>query len=118
MRIAGYALPVGEAAQAYVEAHLAEPNFRRWRAMGKAAGDRQTAYDMDLATGPWPGPVPLAAEAVSQGEALNAECPNSGKPVTHLMRVGDKTIGFCNAFCRDKTVADPEAWPKAMALLR
>jgi glutathione S-transferase len=26
------------------------------------------------------------------------------------------TFGFCNAFCRDKTLADPEAWPKFMAL--
>ena len=25
-------------------------------------------------------------------------------------------FGFCNAFCRDKTVADAEAWPKFMAL--
>ena len=27
-----------------------------------------------------------------------------------------RRIGFCNAFCRDKTVADPEAWPKFIAL--
>jgi glutathione S-transferase len=33
------------------------------------------------------------------------------------MQVNNRVFGFCNAFCRDKTVADPEAWPKFMALL-
>ena len=32
-------------------------------------------------------------------------------------RLDGRIFGFCNAFCRDKTVADPEAWPKFMALM-
>jgi glutathione S-transferase len=31
--------------------------------------------------------------------------------VTHLLEAGGRVFGFCNAFCRDKTVADPLAWP-------
>ncbi|WP_425091727.1 glutathione S-transferase [Tropicimonas sp. S265A] len=34
MRIAGYSLPVSEAGVAYINAHLAEPNFLAWRARG------------------------------------------------------------------------------------
>ena len=29
-----------------------------------------------------------------------------------------RVFGFCNPFCRDKTVQDPGAWPKFMAILR
>jgi glutathione S-transferase len=36
--------------------------------------------------------------------------------VTHLAEIGGRIFGFCNAFCRDKTVADPEAWPAFMAI--
>ena len=50
-------------------------------------------------------------------EAENDACPYSGKPVTHVLEVQGRRFGFCNAFCRDKTVADPEAWPKFRALL-
>jgi glutathione S-transferase len=37
--------------------------------------------------------------------------------VTHFLETGGRVFGFCNPFCRDKTVADPEAWPKFTALL-
>jgi len=113
-RIAGYNLPVGADAAAYVAAHLAHPSFRKWRAMGLVDGADQEFYRRDYPTRPWPGPQPLAAKAVATGPAVNDVCPYSGKPVTHFMTLGDKTYGFCNAFCRDKTVADPEAWPKFM----
>ena len=113
-RIAGYNLPVGADAAAYVAAHLAHPSFRKWRAMGLVDGADQEFYRRDYPSRPWPGPQPLAAKAVATGPAVNDVCPYSGKPVTHFMTLGDKTYGFCNAFCRDKTVADPEAWPKFM----
>lgn len=116
-RIATYGLPVGPEAQAYVAAHLAHPSFRRWRAMGLVDGPDQPAYALPLATRPWPGPVPLAAEAVAEGPSENADCPYSGKPVTHFLRLDGRVWGFCNAFCRDKTVADPAAWPAFTALL-
>lgn len=116
-RIAGYNLPVGAQAQAYVAAHLAHGPFRRWRAMGLVDGPDQGFYDRDYPRRPWPGPAPLAAEACA-GPSINAACPYSGKPVTDFARIAGKVIGFCNPFCRDKTVADPEAWPEAMALLQ
>jgi len=116
-RVAGYALPVSPAAQAYVDAHLAHPAFRRWRAMGLVDGPDQSFYDRPWPRRAWPGPAPLPAEACD-GPAINAACPYSGKPVTHFLRVRGQVIGFCNAFCRDKTLADPEAWPQAMALLQ
>lgn len=115
-RIAGYNLPVGPAAQAYVAAHLAHPSFRRWRAMGLIDGADQEFYRRDYPQRPWPGPTPLPARAVDGTQAENTACPYSGKPVTHVLELAGRRFGFCNAFCRDKTVADPEAWPKFMAL--
>ncbi len=121
-RIAGYNLPVGDAARAYVAAHLAHPSFRRWRAMGLADGADQEFYRRDYPTRPWPGPQVLAAKAVSDADfaanpaILNAACPYSGKAVTHALEMGGRRYGFCNAFCRDKTFSDPEAWPKFMEI--
>ena len=115
-RIAGYNLPVGPDAAAYVGAHLAHPSFRRWRAMGLIDGADQDYYRRDYPRRAWPGPKTLAASAVPNGPSVNASCPYSGKPVTDYMQLGGRVWGFCNTFCRDKTVADPEAWPKFMAL--
>ncbi len=116
-RIAGYGLPVGPVTTAYVASHLAEPAFRRWRATGLVRGETLNRYAQDLPTTDWPGPEPLRAEAVDTGTPENATCPYSGDPVTHLARIDGRVFGFCNAFCRDKTVADPLAWPKFAALL-
>jgi glutathione S-transferase len=55
-RVATYGLPVGPAAMAYVEAHLADPAFRAWRAEGLADPVVQATYDLDLPERPWPGP--------------------------------------------------------------
>jgi glutathione S-transferase len=115
-RIAGYNLPVSAAALDYVGAHLAHPDFRRWRAMGAAGGADQEYYRRSYPTRPWPGPAPLAAKAVDGTQSENATCPYSGDPVTHVLELDGRRFGFCNAFCRDKTVADPAAWPKFMAL--
>jgi len=118
-RIATYDLPVGRDAAAYVAAHLAEPEFRAWRAAGLADPLVQPDYDLDLPERPWPGPVPLPARAIEGVAAINATCPFSGEPVASdsLAEVAGTVIGFCNPFCRDKVVADAEAWPAAMALL-
>ncbi|MBN8292597.1 glutathione S-transferase [Rhodobacter sp. NTK016B] len=53
-RIAGYNLPVGEAEQAYVAAHLAHPSFRRWREASLSDGPDQPFYDRDYPQRPWP----------------------------------------------------------------
>jgi glutathione S-transferase len=116
-RIATYNLPVSDRAMAYVQAHLARPSFRRWRAMGLVDGADQEFYRRPYPRRPWPGPVPMAARAVEGTMAENAACPYSGKPVTHVLEMQGRRFGFCNAFCRDKTVADPEAWPAFMAVL-
>ena len=116
-RIATYNLPVSDRAMAYVQAHLAHPSFRRWRAMGLVDGADQEFYRRPYPQRPWPGPVPMAARAVEGVTAENAACPYSGKPVTHVLEMQGRRFGFCNAFCRDKTVADPEAWAEFMALL-
>jgi len=112
-RIAGYGLKVGPQAQAYVDAHLADPAFRRWRAMALTESYDPLPYSMPLPKAPWPGPTPLAATAVADGTASeNTACPYSGKPVTDFLEVDGRVFGFCNPFCRDKTVQDPEAWPQ------
>ena len=117
VRLANYGFDTGPVTRAYCAAHLADPALRRWRAMGLAAGKAAAAFEHDGPPRPWPGPAPLPATAVETGTPENATCPYSGDPVTHLMRMDGRTFGFCNAFCRDKTVADPAAWPAFMALL-
>ena len=101
---------------AYVHAHLAHPSFRRWRAMGMIDGADQDFYRRPYPRRPWPGPVPLAARPVDGTTSENTACPYSGKAISHVLEISGRRIGFCNAFCRDKTVADPEAWPKFMAI--
>ena len=54
MRIAGYALPVGADAQAYVDAHLAHAPLRDWRAEGERRDRTLAVYDMGLPTEPFP----------------------------------------------------------------
>lgn len=115
-RIAGYQLPVGSLAQSYVDTHLAHPLFRQWRAMGLTKTYDPHPYAQPLTPLPWPGPTPLSAEPVDGGPSVNRVCPYSGDPVTHFLRAGGKTYGFCNAFCRDKTANDPAAWPEFMAI--
>ena len=116
-RIATYNLPVSPEAAAYVAAHLAHPAFRRWRAMGLVDGADQAFYRRDWPQRPWPGPTPRAARAVEGTSAENTACPYSGAPVTHVLELDGHRWGFCSAFCRDKTAADPEAWPKFLALI-
>jgi glutathione S-transferase len=116
-RIAGYNLPVSDAAMDYVQAHLEHPSFRRWRAMGMVDGAGQPFYARTWPQRPWPGPKPLHAVAVDGTAARNTRCPYSGKPVTHVLDLASQRYGFCNAFCRDKTVADPQAWPAFMAMV-
>ncbi|WP_299848244.1 glutathione S-transferase [uncultured Roseovarius sp.] len=114
-RIAGYGLDVSTSAQAYVAAHLADPAFRRWRAMGLVHGKVLNRYKKPFATTDWPGPSPLPAQA-ADGTPENINCPYSGNPSTHMLALEGRVFGFCNAFCRDKTAADPAAWPAFMAL--
>ncbi len=115
-RIAGYGLAVNQDARAYVAAHLADPAFRRWRAMSFAKGAELEWYKRDYAQTEWPGPAPIPAKAIEDGSPENQACPYSGKEVTHLGLFDGRTFGFCNAFCRDKTVADAACWPAFMAL--
>lgn len=53
-RVAGYGLPVGPAAAAYVAAHLAHPAFRAWRADALADPRRLPTGGDGLAELPWP----------------------------------------------------------------
>ena len=114
-RIAGFNLPVDEATNAYVSAHLNDPAFRKWRAMGLTVSYDPTPYALDIPTHAWPLAA-LSAKAVNSGTPENITCPYSGDPVTHFMQLEGRIFGFCNAFCRDKTVADPEAWSDFMKI--
>ena len=113
-RIAAYGLPVPPEARAYVAAHLADGAFRRWRARSVARGVVLPWYEVDRPHLPWPGPAPVAARAVAAGPSVNTGCPFSGDPVTDFAEIAGRVIGFCNPFCRDKAVADPEAWPEVV----
>jgi glutathione S-transferase len=97
-RIAGYGLRVSASAQAYVDAHLADPAFRKWRAMALVQGGDVARYARDYDLGTWPGPVPLAARAVPVGPSENAACPYSGKPVSDFLEIDGRVLGFATAF--------------------
>lgn len=62
-RIAGYGLSVSPEAGAYVAAHLADPAFRQWRALGLREGPDQPFYKRDYAQTRWPGPSGEAVPA-------------------------------------------------------
>ncbi|MGB3146632.1 MAG: glutathione S-transferase [Paracoccaceae bacterium] len=114
-RIATYNLPASVSAMDYVNAHLSDPAFRRWRAMGKAQNLIQEVYSRPYPQRPWPGPAPLAA-TIAEGPSENSACPYSGDAVTDFLALDGKVWGFCNPFCRDKTLADAEAWPAFVAM--
>jgi len=114
-RLVTYGLPMSERMQAYVHKHLDDNAFRRWRAMGQTVVYDPFPYQLLFTRADWPGER-IAARAVDGGPSENAQCPYSGKPVTHFMAIEDRIFGFCNTFCRDKTAADPAAWPAFMAL--
>ena len=116
-RIAGFSLPVGQAAGTYVSAHLNDHAFRRWRAMGLVHGPDLPWYDQTHPRRPWPGPRTRPATATRRSDSENSACPYSGKPVTDYLEMDGKIWGFCNPFCRDKTAADPEAWPAFMQMV-
>lgn len=116
MRIAGYGLPVDGFARDYVETQLGHAPLRRWRAMGEANDRTLDVYDQGLATTAFPIPRSIPAQAVDAGPSVNAACPYSGDPVTDFAQIGGRVWGFCNPFCRDKTVSDAGAWPAFMAI--
>jgi len=115
-RLAGNGLPVSGLAADYLKTQLAEPAFRRWRAMGLVKGPDLPWYARDYDQTTWPGPEPLAAKPVAAGPSENDTCPYSGDPVTDFMELDGRIFGFCNPFCRDKTVPDPAAWPAFMEI--
>lgn len=111
-RIIGYGLPVSDANRAYCLELLADTPVRQWRAMGLTVTYDPCPYALDLPSQPWPIGERPAAHPVETGPSRNATCPYSGKPVTHFLELNGQRWGFCNQFCRDKTVADPGAWPQ------
>lgn len=115
-RIATYDLPVGPRARAYVAAHLADPAFRRWRAMGVTKSYDPAPYALNLPSRDWPGPAPLAARATDDSASENSHCPYSGDPVSDYLELDGRVFGFCNPICRDKTLHDPAAWPAFMQM--
>ena len=116
-RFATYGLATTDVSDAYVNTTLADPAMRRWRAMGATKSYDPFPYPQDLPSAAWPIPDLIAARPVEAGTPENDRCPYSDLPVTHLMETQGRIFGFCNAFCRDKTVNDPKAWPQFMALL-
>ena len=114
-RIAGYGLKVGPAAADYVAEHLKDSAFRRWRAMGATKTYDPMPYALDLPNVAWPGPEVLVAKVVD-GPGENANCPYSGDPSVDFLEIDGRVFGFCNKFCRDKTLNDAAAWPDFMAI--
>ncbi len=116
-RIIGYGLPVSEDNRAYCMLLLSDIAVRQWRAMGMTIAYEPFPYPQDLPAHSWPIGGDSEALAVSTGPSVNTACPYSGKPVQEYLELDGKIWGFCNPFCRDKTIADPEAWPKFTAMV-
>ncbi len=116
-RFATYTLTKGQGAQDYINAHLSDPAYRRWRSNALARGEYQDRYELDLPTAPMPGHPSRVATCVDKGESINSQCPYSGKEVNYFLEMEGTVYGFCNKSCRDKTQIDPEAWPAFMALV-
>lgn len=53
-RLAGYSLPMSEMAEAYVMAHLRDPAFQAWRALGLKQGATLPWYKKDYPVKDWP----------------------------------------------------------------
>ncbi len=117
-RIAGYGLVISEASQAYIDAHLNDQTFRQWRALGLVLGEDKPVYNRSYPQTDWPVQSTLKAAISTATSGENSVCPYSGKAPTHFGEFDGRVIGFCNPICRDKTVADPEAWPDFLKIYR
>lgn len=115
-RIIGYGLPVSSENHRYCMNLLSDISVRQWRAVGMTIKYDPFPYAQSLTSTPWPVGEPSKARAVTEGPSLNAHCPYSGEPATDFLELDGQSWGFCNPFCRDKTVADPDAWPKFTAM--
>lgn len=118
-RFVTYGLGRDPASLAYAETIFAWAPFRRWRAMGEAEHRVVERHERDLPQRPRFGPAPRPARPVADAQPVNEACPYSGRPVApdSLAEIDGRVIGFCNPFCRDKSVADAEAWPRLRPLL-
>lgn len=119
-RLDTYGLSVGPETAAYVDALHRAPAFRQWRAMAVAAWRANPVYEFDLPDRDgWPGVAKAAARKIYDIAPVNQTCPYSGKPVDDqsLADFQGIVVGYCNTFCRDKSVADPGAWPATVELL-
>lgn len=117
-RIIGYGLPVSNASREYCLELLSDGPVRQWRAMGLTVEYDPFPYPMDLQSKPWPIGGTSQAKAVHGTTSINDTCPYSGKAITAVLELDGQRWGFCNSFCRDKTVADPGAWPKFTEMTR
>ncbi|WP_164659479.1 glutathione S-transferase [Tropicibacter sp. Alg240-R139] len=116
-RIIGYGLQVSEANHTYCLDLLSDLSVRQWRAMGLTKTHDPFPYPVDLPIVPWPIDSRNAI-AIDAGPSVNTHCPYSGKPVNDFLELDGRIWGLCNPFCRDKTVADPEAWPAFVEMIR
>jgi len=124
-RIVTYGFEIGATAQGYVDAIYAHPSFRRWHACADAQQRVIERYHLDLPDGdmtaaPRPSALPAKHYEGDVSDAINTACPYSGDPVAadSLAEIDGKIVGFCNPFCCRKSIADAEAWPKLMEILR
>lgn len=120
-RFASFGLPTGPEDDAYIDAIHRLPAFRRWRAMAVVNPHviPEDVADLPVTGAFGPGAAPLPARAVKGATSVNDACPYSGEPVSpdSIAEIDGVVIGYCNPFCRDKSVADAEAWPQTAALL-
>ncbi len=106
-RIATYNLLVSAVARAYVAAHLADPSFRCWRAMGQAENLVQPSYYKPFAERP--GPARAAARRNRRGALGQCRLPLFRQARHAFPAPRWPGLGVLQRLCRDKTLHDPEA---------
>ena len=124
-RLITYGFDVNETTRGYIKAIYEHPSFRRWHACADAQLRVIDRYHLDLPDGditasPRPAPLPAKPHSGEVTDAINTVCPYSGDPIKadSLAVIDGTVVGFCNPFCCRKSIADAEAWPKLMAVLR
>jgi glutathione S-transferase len=109
--------PVGvDDGQAYVRHTWNSPSSAAGAPWGWPRGRNCRNTTCRLTRMPFPAIPTLSARAGRRTGRRKTPLPLFRRTGHASVEIGGRIFGFCNAFCRDKTVADPEAWPAFMEI--
>jgi glutathione S-transferase len=112
-RIATYTCRSRRPRKTYVEAHLAQPEFRRWRAMGLAEGPELPQYDMPLDRCPFPSPDTARPPGRRTGPRKTRSAPIPANP-SRIWRRSRPHLRLLQRLLPGQDRRGPRAWPAFM----